>query len=218
MLATMNQVGSSREAGAYAHPTRPLGISIDRALHELDQLAGLPAPYAVREGAQVLGRLLENPAFLIGQVLPFLDATATGGPYVAQKFQGARSGYSLEIFIWPPGAQTAIHDHSCWGMIGSAFGVLHEERYIRLDDNGQFHQARLRSAWQRTWHAGEGISPLLPYEGGIHRVSNPGARTVVSVHVYGPAGLIDGRDYDPRRDYVCDRLVDDTPARMVVHC
>src|SRR5215213_2861228 len=117
MLATMNPMSSSRFAGEYVHQTRPLGISIDRALHELDQLVSLPAPYAVREGAQVLAGLLENPAFLIGQVLPYLDATATGGPYVAQKFQGARSGYSLEIFIWPPGAETAIHDHSCWGMI-----------------------------------------------------------------------------------------------------
>ena len=217
MLATMNPLSSFPFAGDYMHPTRLLGISIDRALHELDQLAGLPAPYAVREGALVLARLLENPAFLIGQVLPHLDATATGGPYVAQKFQGAR-GYSLEIFIWPPGARTAIHDHSCWGMIGSAFGALHEERYLRLDDNGQFNQARLRNAWQRTWRAGEGISTLLPYEGGVHRVSNPSARTVVSVHVYGPEGLIDGRDYDPTRDYVCDRLVDDTPARNVVLC
>jgi hypothetical protein len=29
------------------------------------------------------------------------------------------------------------------------------------------------------------------------------------VHLYGPRlGEIDGRDYDPSRDYVCDRLED----------
>jgi predicted metal-dependent enzyme (double-stranded beta helix superfamily) len=214
----MNPTSSGRSAGAHAQQTRPLGLSLDRSLHELDKVASLPAPYAVREGAPVLARLLENPAFLIGQALPCLDATATGGPYVAQKFQGARGAYSLEIFVWPPGAVTAIHDHSCWGLIGSAFGMLHEERYLRLDDNGQFNQARLRRAWRRTWRPADGISTLLPYEGGVHRVSNPGARTVLSVHIYGSPGLIDGRDYDPSRDYVCDRLVDDTPARRVVQC
>jgi hypothetical protein len=40
-------------------------------------------------------------------------------------------------------------------------------------------------------------------------VSNPGHNTVLSLHLYGPPGAIDGRDYDPRRDYVCDRLVGD---------
>jgi hypothetical protein len=30
------------------------------------------------------------------------------------------------------------------------------------------------------------------------------------VHLYGPRmGTIDGRDYDPSRDYVCDRQYDD---------
>lgn len=29
----------------------------------------------------------------------------------------------------------------------------------------------------------------------------------ISMHLYGPRlGLLDGRDYDPSRDFVCDRL------------
>lgn len=32
--------------------------------------------------------------------------------------------------------------------------------------------------------------------------------TAISLHLYGPrVGEIDGRDYDPSRDYVCDRGV-----------
>ena len=43
-------------------------------------------------------------------------------------------------------------------------------------------------------------------DGGIHRVSNPGEGAAISVHLYGPRmGEVDGRDYDPSRDYVCDR-------------
>ena len=44
---------------------------------------------------------------------------------------------------------------------------------------------------------------------GIHRVGNPTGEPAISVHLYGPRlGEIDGRDYDPSRDYVCDRLED----------
>jgi hypothetical protein len=48
---------------------------------------------------------------------------------------------------------------------------------------------------------------VLPYDEGIHRVGNPGAKTAISVHLYGPRlGEVDGRDYEPSRDYVCDRV------------
>ena len=46
----------------------------------------------------------------------------------------------------------------------------------------------------------------MPGNDGIHRVGNPGGATAISVHLYGPRlGVVDGRDYDPSRDYVCDR-------------
>jgi hypothetical protein len=48
---------------------------------------------------------------------------------------------------------------------------------------------------------------VAPYAGGIHRIANPGPRPAISVHLYGPRmGALDGRDYDPSRDYVCDRF------------
>jgi hypothetical protein len=50
---------------------------------------------------------------------------------------------------------------------------------------------------------------VLPYEGGIHRVGNTTAKPAISIHLYGPRlGEIDGRDYGPSRDYVCDRHED----------
>jgi hypothetical protein len=61
------------------------------------------------------------------------------------------------------------------------------------------------SQHRRVWRAGD-VSTLRPYAGGIHRVANPTAAATYSVHLYGPRlGLLDGRDYDPDRDYVCDR-------------
>ncbi|QIN82077.1 hypothetical protein GBA63_05045 [Rubrobacter tropicus] len=84
-----------------------------------------------------------------------------------------------------------------------------EERYERLDDGTLFEHARLRKLWRRRWREGGGVSTVLPYDGGIHRVGNPGGETAVSVHLYGPRlGAADGRDYDPSRDHVCDRWDD----------
>ena len=77
----------------------------------------------------------------------------------------------------------------------------------RLDDAAQPSTARLRRTWQRSWRREDGASMVLPYEKGIHRVANPGSRPAISVHLYGPRmGILDGRDYDPARDFVCDRL------------
>ena len=57
------------------------------------------------------------------------------------------------------------------------------------------------------WRREDGASTVQPYEGGIHRIANAGNRPAISVHLYGPRmGLLDGRDYDPARDMVCDRL------------
>ena len=66
--------------------------------------------------------------------------------------------------------------------------------------------ARLRKIWQRAWLPDDGVSMVGAYAEGIHRISNPGSRPAISVHLYGPRmGMFDGRDYDPRRDFVCVR-------------
>jgi hypothetical protein len=67
----------------------------------------------------------------------------------------------------------------------------------------------LKKSWERAWNEGDGASKVLPYEGGIHSIGNPGEETAISVHLYGPRmSTIDGRDYDPFREYVCDRRDD----------
>jgi hypothetical protein len=84
---------------------------------------------------------------------------------------------------------------------------LVEERYERLDNGSEPNSAHLREVWRLVWRREDGVSSVLPYEGGIHRVGNPSSGTAISVHLYGPSlGKLDGRDYDPSRDYVCDRL------------
>jgi predicted metal-dependent enzyme (double-stranded beta helix superfamily) len=88
-------------------------------------------------------------------------------------------------------------------------GSVLEERYERLDNGSRLDHARLRKIRQRKWSIEDGASSVLPHDGGIHRVGNPGDDAAISVHLYGPrVGEVDGRDYDLSCDYVCDRRED----------
>ena len=81
-----------------------------------------------------------------------------------------------------------------------------DERYERVDDGSQLEHARLKKVWQLSWSREDGVSSVLPYDEGIHRVGNLGSKRAISVHLYGPQeGELEGRDYNPSRDYVCDR-------------
>ena len=180
---------------------------------QLEVLAQLPPELALREVASLLPRLASHPAFLEAHVLPLLEeARETEDWYVAHNCEGRDGSYSLQVFAWPVGSRTQIHDHTSWGAYLCVTGSLLEERYERLDDGLLEGYARLKKVWQLRWSREDGVSTVLPHDGGIHRVGNPGACMAISVHLYGPqVGEVDGRDYDPSRDYVCDRI--EAPAR-----
>ncbi|BBL80974.1 hypothetical protein RxyAA322_28280 [Rubrobacter xylanophilus] len=166
----------------------------------------LPQKPTVEDAADVLRRISADRDFLGTCVLPLLgEAAKARGWYVAHS--SAHGPCTLQVFVWPPGTATRVHDHSSWGAFCCVAGSVVEERYGRLDDGRTPEHARLRRLWRRRWGGRSGISTVLPYEGGIHRLANPSAEPAVSVHLYGPrSGKIDGRDYAPLRDYVCDRV------------
>jgi predicted metal-dependent enzyme (double-stranded beta helix superfamily) len=177
--------------------------------NELEKLSNLPTELALQGAAPLLARLVRDPAFLdAAHVLPLLEeARRVEDWYVAHRYDAQEGGsYSLQIFVWPPGTRTQIHDHTSWGAYCCAVGSVLEERYERSDDGSQFNHARLKKVWQLSWSRDDGASTVLPYDEGIHRVGNPGSKTAISVHLYGPRiGDVDGRDYDASRNYVCDR-------------
>jgi predicted metal-dependent enzyme (double-stranded beta helix superfamily) len=177
---------------------------------ELRKIARLPTESALPRAARYLADLVKDPVFLDSQVLSLLEeAQSVQDWYVARQYDGEDGSYSLKIFVWPAGTGTVIHDHSSWGAYACAAGTLLEERYDRLDDGSKEGHARLRKAWQLSWNPVDGASTVLPGDGGIHRVGNPGEGPAISVHLYGPRlGAVDGRDYDPSRDFVCDRSED----------
>jgi predicted metal-dependent enzyme (double-stranded beta helix superfamily) len=173
----------------------------------LQRLSELSTEWALPQAAHLLTRLTKDPGFLRYEVLPLLREARDGeGWRVARRNDDEEGSYSLQIFVWPPGTGTKIHDHSSWGAYRCVVGSVLEERYERLDDGSREGHARLRKAWQLTWGPEDGVSTVLPGDMGIHRVSNPGEGGAISVHLYGPrTGEVDGRDYDPSRDHVCDR-------------
>lgn len=155
--------------------------------------------------------ITREPLFVVTQLVPLLSQVASGHQRTIPVSYGAReSSPCLQVFVWSAGASTPIHDHTSWGAYYCLFGSLREERYVRLDDGAQPSTAHLRKDWQRMWRREDGVSTVRPYELGIHRIMNQGDRPAVSVHLYGPRlGTYDGRDYDPVRDFVCDRMEQD---------
>jgi len=176
--------------------------------NDLQELSELPTELALRRAAPFLAHLVEDPIFLEREVHSLLEeARGTEGDwYVAHKYEGKDHAFSLQVFVWPPGTGTKIHDHSSWGVYCCAVGSVLEERYERLDDGSRLDHAHLKKIWHLTWSREDGASSVLPNDGGIHRVGNPGDSVAISVHLYGPRlREVDGRDYDPSCDYVCDR-------------
>jgi predicted metal-dependent enzyme (double-stranded beta helix superfamily) len=174
---------------------------------ELRKLGELPTELALPQAAAFLADRVKAPDFVESHILPSLASSREGEAWhVASRHDAEDGSYSLKVFLWPPGTGTQIHDHSSWGAYHCAWGTVLEERYERLDDGTRPDHARLTKVWQLWWSPEDGASTVLPGDGGIHRVGNPGDEAAVSVHLYGPRiGEVDGRDYDPSRDYVCDR-------------
>jgi predicted metal-dependent enzyme (double-stranded beta helix superfamily) len=173
----------------------------------------LPEATTLQDAVALLDRLTGDASFLQAWMPRLLEeAEQAEDWYVAHRSDTPDRSLSMLVFVWPPGTGTKIHDHSSWGALRPVVGSVLEERYERLDDSSVFEYARLQKAWELTWSREDGASTVLPYDGGIHRISNPGDRTAVSVHLYGPRQEIDGRDYDPSRDYVCDRPDEPDPT------
>jgi predicted metal-dependent enzyme (double-stranded beta helix superfamily) len=178
-------------------------------VRELARLSELPPELALRQAISALAGLARGREFRETWVLPLLERTlrTTAGWHVAHSYNGGEGSCSLQVFAWPAGSWTKIHDHSCWGAFCCVVGSVVEDRYERLDDGTKAYSAHLKKIWRSAWGTEDGVSTVLSHDGGIHRMGNVGGGMAISVHLYGPrVGEVDGRDYDPSRNYVCDRL------------
>ncbi len=101
--------------------------------------------------------------------------------------------FSVVSFVWGPGQETPVHDHSVWGMVGVMRGAESCEDFY-LDPESE----QLESKGTHHLPAG-GIDLVSPRVGDIHKVSNAhGNRTSLSIHVYGAnIGGVSRHFYEP---------------------
>ena len=91
---------------------------------------------------------------------------------------------SLTLFslVIPAGAETPVHDHLAWGLIGVYRGRQHETVYRRLDDGSDESRARLELAKAQTRET-SAFYALLPPRDDIHLVRTVSDVPSVSLHL-----------------------------------
>ena len=100
---------------------------------------------------------------------------------------GALSLFSLVV---PPGAQTPVHDHLAWGLVGLYRGTQDEEIFARED--GALRLTQRRSLGPGDFYA------LIPPRDDIHRVRTTSPQTSVSIHLLtNDTGCVRRHAYDP---------------------
>jgi 3-mercaptopropionate dioxygenase len=100
---------------------------------------------------------------------------------------GSLSFFSLVV---PPGAQTPVHDHLAWGLVGLYGGTQDEEVFAYRDQ-------KLELVQRRSLSPGE-FYALLPPRDDIHRVRTTSPQTSVSLHLLtNDTGCVWRHRYEP---------------------
>ncbi len=139
---------------------------------------------------------------IIGQIQPAFERLLADQSWLPEHFQepSEHSGMGGGIGMWllyragdgglafsslvvPVGAQTPVHDHLAWGIVGLYRGQQDEDVYTRLDDASEDDKAELKVAERRSIAPGD-CYELLP-ETDIHRVRTTSNVTSVSLHLLG---------------------------------
>jgi predicted metal-dependent enzyme (double-stranded beta helix superfamily) len=125
-------------------------------------------------------------------------------------YRAGDGSLSLFSLVVPPGAQTPVHDHLAWGLVGLYRGTQDEEIYAS-------HDGRLDLVQRRALAPGD-FYALIPPRDDIHRVRTTSVETSVSIHLLtNDTGCVWRHAYDPasgavtpfRSGYVNVDCVDD---------
>lgn len=98
-------------------------------------------------------------------------------------YHASDGGLAFSSLVVPPGAQTPVHDHLAWGIVGLFRGEQDEDVFTRADDGSSDDRAVLRLSLSRHLRPGD-IYELLP-DTDIHRVRTTSDVTSVSLHLLG---------------------------------
>jgi predicted metal-dependent enzyme (double-stranded beta helix superfamily) len=127
------------------------------------------------EGSLILARLLDHDVWLP-------DAFAQPSPERYRQYLlhcDSEERFSIVSFVWGPGQQTPIHNHTVWGLVGVLRGAERAQRYA-------VHEGRLVLDGAETRLERGEVEAVSPTVGDIHKVSNAyDDRVSISIHVYG---------------------------------
>jgi predicted metal-dependent enzyme (double-stranded beta helix superfamily) len=100
--------------------------------------------------------------------------------------------FSVVAFVWGPGQETPIHNHTVWGLVGVLRGAETSQAF-------QIGGGGLIGCETKVLGAGR-IEAISPRIGDIHRVGNAFADgTSVSIHVYGAnIGAVERSTFDAK--------------------
>ncbi|MEZ5293668.1 MAG: cysteine dioxygenase family protein [Vicinamibacterales bacterium] len=112
------------------------------------------------------------------------DAASGMGSGIGQYALYRAEDGSLTLFslVIPAGAETPVHDHLAWGLIGVYRGRQQETVYRRLDDGAEASRADLEVARTGLMDTGE-FYALLPPRDDIHYVKTVSDVPSVSIHL-----------------------------------
>jgi predicted metal-dependent enzyme (double-stranded beta helix superfamily) len=112
------------------------------------------------------------------------DFTSGMGSGIGQYALYRAEDGSLTLFslVIPVAAETPVHDHLAWGLIGVYRGRQHETVYRRLDDGRDENKAVLEVSRSHTMETGQFYS-LLPPLDDIHYVKTVSDEPSVSIHL-----------------------------------
>lgn len=161
---------------------------IDR-MSALTARPGVDEPELLAQARPMLAELVSHDDWLApGHALPH---PAYYQQYLLHLCPAGR--YSVVSFVWGPGQQTPVHDHTVWGLIGMLRGSEVSTAFVPAE-NGP----GLVAGESTVLRPGmvEAVSPRI---GDVHQVRNAhDDRVSISIHVYGAdIGKVRRHVFDP---------------------
>jgi 3-mercaptopropionate dioxygenase len=158
----------------------------------LDVLSRRPEPAAACELIRPrFADLLAADGWLPGSFQePNPESGMGGGIGQWLLYRAGDGSLSLFSLVVPAGAQTPVHDHLAWGLVGLYRGTQDEEIYAYADGG-------LVPAERRALVPGD-FYVLIPPQDDIHRVRTTSATASVSIHLLtNDTGCVWRHAYDP---------------------